>query len=93
MKRLICGMVLGAVAGYALSYFFQSDMLKMVMPFSDYCSNVCKVLFDFSNRMNGANSIAYITTGICALLGALVAFIAIPKKPTVFVWITNIRKR
>ena len=87
MNRLIFGVIVGALIGYPLSYFFQADMLKMVMPFKEYCTNVCSVLFDFSNRMNGANSIAYVTTGICSVAGSLISFLTIPQTPSVLVWI------
>lgn len=89
MNRLIFGVIVGALIGYPLSYFFQADMLKMVMPFKEYCSDVCSVLFDFSSKMNGANSVAYITTGICSVLGSLIAFLTIPKTPSVLIWIIN----
>lgn len=89
MNRLIFGIVVGIIVGYPLSYLFQGDMLKMVMPFGQYCTDVCSVLFDFSNRMNGANSVAYITIGVCSLLGAVIAFLTIPKTPSVLVWIVT----
>lgn len=48
MNRLIFGIVVGFIVGYPLSYLFQGDMLKMVMPFGRYCTDICSVLFDFS---------------------------------------------
>lgn len=89
MRRLLFGLVVGCLIGYPFSYLLQNDMLKMTMTFMAYCTDVCSVLFNFSNRMNGANSVAYVTTGISAIVGAIIAFLTIPKKPSIFVWFSE----
>ena len=76
----VISLLAGVVLGYPLSYYFQSDIVRMKMSLGDYITKFPDVLGTIGKSSSEIGWTALITMIVCAAITEVILILATKKK-------------